>query len=63
MVGFFVTGFSNVTEMTDHTLLGIFTLNPYHNIVNLVIGGLWLLGAFVLTPPGTEGVNLALGAV
>lgn len=63
VIGFFVTGFSNITEMTDRTFLGIFTLNPYHNILYLVIGVLWLLGAFVLTPPGTEGLNLALGAI
>lgn len=63
VIGFFVTGFGNFTEMTDHALLGIFTLNPYHNVVNLVVGGLWLLGAVALTPPATEGLNLGLGLI
>lgn len=39
--------------MTNHALLGIFMLNPYHNIVHIAIGGLWLIAAFTLTPAGT----------
>ncbi|MBV8541127.1 MAG: DUF4383 domain-containing protein [Pseudonocardiales bacterium] len=63
IIGFFITGFSNITEMTNHALLGVFMLNPYHNIVHLVIGSLWLIAAFALTPAGTEGLNIAIGGV
>ena len=63
IIGFFITGFSNITEMTNHALLGIFMLNPYHNIVHITIGGLWLIAAFALTPAGTQGMNIAIGGV
>ncbi|HEX4100851.1 MAG TPA: DUF4383 domain-containing protein [Pseudonocardiaceae bacterium] len=57
IIGFFITGFSNFTEMTNHALFGIFMLNPYHNIVHISIGSLWLLAALALTPAGTEGMH------
>jgi hypothetical protein len=60
-IGFFLTGFSNFTEMTNHALFGIFMVNPFHNIVHLALGVFWLLAAFALTPAGTEGMNVALG--
>ena len=41
IVGFFITGFSNFTEMTNHALFGVFMLNPFHNIVHLAIGSFW----------------------
>lgn len=63
IIGFFITGFSNFTEMTNRALFGIFMLNPYHNIVHLSIGALWLLAAFALTPAGTEGMNVAIAGV
>lgn len=63
IIGFFVTGFSNPTEMTNRALFGIFMLNPYHNIVHIVIGLLWFLGAFALTAAGNEGLNIAIGGV
>jgi hypothetical protein len=61
VLGFFVTGFSNFTEMTNHTLFGTFLMNPFHNIVYIILGLLWLLGAFALTPAGNEGMNIAAG--
>ena len=40
IVGFFVTGFDNFTEFDhDQHLLG-FAINPLHNIVHIIIGGL-----------------------
>ncbi|MDQ4144033.1 MAG: DUF4383 domain-containing protein [Actinomycetota bacterium] len=36
-------------------------MNPFHNVVHLAIGGLWLAAAFVLAPMGTHGVNFAIG--
>ncbi|MGH3911311.1 MAG: DUF4383 domain-containing protein, partial [Pseudonocardiaceae bacterium] len=35
----------------------------FHNIVHIAIGSLWLLAALVLSPAGTEGVNIMIGAV
>jgi hypothetical protein len=63
IIGFFVTGFGNFTEMTNHALFGIFMLNPFHNIVHIGLGAFWLLAAFALTQAGTEGVNIAIGGV
>ncbi|HXT45767.1 MAG TPA: DUF4383 domain-containing protein [Pseudonocardiaceae bacterium] len=63
IIGFFISGFANITEMTNHELFGVFLINPYHNIVHIVIGGFWLLGAFTLTPVGNEGLNLSIGVI
>jgi uncharacterized protein DUF4383 len=63
IIGFFITGFSNITEVTNHALFGIFMVNPFHNIVHIALGGLWLLAAFALTPAGTEGMNIAIGGI
>jgi Domain of unknown function (DUF4383) len=63
IVGFFITGFGNFTEMTNHELFGVFMLNPFHNIVHIGLGAFWLLAAFALTPAGTEGVNIAIGGI
>jgi hypothetical protein len=38
VLGFFVTGFDSFAQPTDEKLLGIFQLNPLHNIVHLLIG-------------------------
>jgi Domain of unknown function (DUF4383) len=64
VVGFWTTGFSNPTEMVPgRAFLGIFMLNPYHNLVHIVVGLLWFLGAFALTAAGNEGLNIAIGGV
>ena len=63
IIGFFVSGFSNFTEMTDHHLFGLFLINPYHNIVHIGLGAFWLLGAFALTSAGNEGLNIAIGGI
>ncbi|MGH3787501.1 MAG: DUF4383 domain-containing protein [Pseudonocardiaceae bacterium] len=61
VIGFFFTGFSNFTEVTDNALFGIFLLNPFHNIVHIGVGAFWLLGALALTPAGNQGLNIAIG--
>lgn len=61
VIGFFFTGFGNFTEATNVPLLGLFLINPFHNVVHLAVGLVWLGAAFTLTPIGTEGVNLAIG--
>jgi Domain of unknown function (DUF4383) len=63
IIGFIQTGFTNYTEMTDHYILGLFQTNGFHNTVYIIAGLLWLLGAFALTPPGNQGLNIALAGV
>jgi hypothetical protein len=62
VIGFFRTGSGSGTDMMNQMLFGIFMVNPLHNTVHLTVGVLWLLGAFVLTASGTEGLNLAIGS-
>ncbi|HKR48502.1 MAG TPA: DUF4383 domain-containing protein [Pseudonocardiaceae bacterium] len=62
VIGFFWTGlFTNFTERTNEALFGIFYINPFHNLVHITLGAIWITAALVLTPVGTEGVNLAIG--
>ncbi|MBV8542694.1 MAG: DUF4383 domain-containing protein [Pseudonocardiales bacterium] len=64
VIGFYTTGFSNPTELVPgRAFLGIFMLNPYHNIVHIAVGLLWFLGAFALTAAGNEGLNIAIAGV
>ena len=63
IIGFIQTGFTNYTEMTDHYIIGLFQTNGFHNTVYILVGLLWLLGAFALTPAGNQGLNIALGGV
>jgi hypothetical protein len=60
IIGFIQTGFTNYTEMTDHYILGLFQTNGFHNTVYILVGLLWLLGAFALTPAGNQGLNIAV---
>ncbi|MGH3609470.1 MAG: DUF4383 domain-containing protein, partial [Pseudonocardiaceae bacterium] len=62
-IGFIATGGSPVTGISHDLLFGFFPLNVYHNIVHLVIGALWFLGAFALTAAGNEGLNIAIGGI
>lgn len=41
--------------------MGNLHAQPLPQYVKVIVGVLWLLGAFLLTPPETEGLNLALG--
>lgn len=61
IVGFAVTGFGNFVGVSNDALLGIFYLNPFHNVVHIIVGALWLFGALVLSREGTEGLNIAIG--
>jgi hypothetical protein len=63
IIGFIQTGFTSYTEMTDHSIFGLFQTNGFHNTVYILFGLLWLLGAFALTPAGNQGLNIALGGV
>lgn len=63
VIGFFVTGFSNPTEYVGHKLFWIFGVTPFHNIVHIGVGAVWLIAALTLTKPAAEGVNFAIGGV
>lgn len=39
IIGFFLTGFSGFAAPEGELLLGVFEINPLHNIVHLLIGG------------------------
>ena len=62
VIGFFRTGISGGTGMMNDMLFGTFMINPFHNVVHVTVGLLWLLGALALSAAGTEGLNIALGA-
>jgi uncharacterized protein DUF4383 len=61
-IGFARTGLHGGTDMMNDMLFGLFMVNPFHNVVHLTVGLLWLLAAFALTAAGAEGLNLALGS-
>jgi hypothetical protein len=47
--------------MTDHSNFGLYRTNGFHNTIYIILGLLWLLGAFALTPAGNQGMNIAIG--
>lgn len=61
VVGLIATRSQEVVGPSDVALLDLVHVNPFHSVVHLCLGVLALFAALVLTPPGTEGVNLALG--
>jgi hypothetical protein len=61
ILGFILTGFTNYTEMTDHSILGLFQTNGFHNTLYIILGLFWLMGAYALTPPANQGMNIAVG--
>ncbi|MGH3621139.1 MAG: DUF4383 domain-containing protein, partial [Sciscionella sp.] len=46
IIGFFATGFSNPSEFVGHKLFWIFGVTPFHNIVHIGVGAVWLIAAF-----------------
>ncbi len=42
LIGFVITGFSDFTQVTGDKLI-VFDINPFHNVVHLVIGAYLLL--------------------
>src|SRR4051794_23864301 len=61
IVGFFITGFDNFADNTQHEMLLGFMINPLHNIVHIVIGLAGLLLARTLAGARTYGWLLAVG--
>jgi len=62
MVGFFITGFSGFASMNGPLLLGIFMLNPLHNIVHVLVGTLLIAGGLASIMVSRR-VNTTVGAV
>lgn len=63
VLGFFFTGFSHFTEMNGASIFGVFHLTPFHNIIHIGVGALWLIAAFALSPTAASGVNIAIAGV
>jgi hypothetical protein len=61
IVGFFVTGFDNFADNSQHEMLLWFMINPLHNIVHIVIGVAGLLLARTLAGARTYGWLLFAG--
>src|SRR3954464_2475783 len=61
IVGFFVTGFDNFADHSQHQTLLFFMTNPLHNVVHIVIGLAGLLLARTLAGARTYGWLLAVG--
>lgn len=61
LIGFIVTGFTPFIGNTDEALLEIIALNPFHNVVLIGIGALFLLAAFALAPAAAGGASFAVG--
>lgn len=60
IAGFFVTGFDDFFGMSGDTLLG-FMVNPFHNVVHLVIGLAGIALSRTLSGARTYGWLLGLG--
>jgi hypothetical protein len=59
IIGFFITGFSNFIQNTGDALIG-FSLNPFHNLVHLAIGGFLIIMSRQSTATA-EGACLGVG--
>jgi hypothetical protein len=62
VVGFFVTGFNGFASMNGPLLLGIFMVNPLHNIVHVLVGAVLVAGGLASIKVSRR-VNTTVGAV
>jgi len=62
LLGFAVTGGVGFIATEGGLLLGIFEVNPLHNIAHLLIGAALLI-AGLASVPAAKGVNITIGAV
>lgn len=62
LIGFAVTGGVGFASNEGNLLLGIFEVNPLHNLVHLAIGAALVAGA-AGGPATSRSVNLAVGVV
>jgi hypothetical protein len=61
VAGFALTGFSGFTAMDGPRLLGLFMVNPMHNVVHLALAAVWLVAA--RWHHAARIANVAIGAV
>ena len=59
IVGFFITGFDNFADNSQHEMLLFFMINPLHNIAHILVGVLGLLLGRTLAGARTYGWLLA----
>lgn len=62
VIGFAVTGFTGWLEASGDQLI-IFAINPFHNLVHIAVGALWVLGALLPQRGAAAGVFLGIGSV
>lgn len=62
ILGFFVSGDSAFAGSEGGLLLGVFMVNPLHNIVHVLVGAI-LLGAGLASATTAQGANGTVGAV
>jgi hypothetical protein len=62
LLGFLVSS-NGFAATTGGKLLGIFQVNPLHNIVHLLIGALLVYGGTRLAEGGAAAINTVVGAV
>ena len=60
VAGFFVTGYSGLTQNTGDTLIG-FHVNPFHNLVHLAIGAFLIIMALNRNKAVGEGATMGVG--
>lgn len=59
LAGFVLTGFSGFAAMDGPRLLGLFMINPLHNVVHLALAATWLIAA--RWPAAARGANVGIG--
>lgn len=62
LIGFLYTGFDNFTQVTGEKLFWVFEVNPFHNVVHLVVG-LYLVLVGFLDTTVAEGALIGGGVV
>jgi hypothetical protein len=60
ILGFFVTGFTGLTQNSGDSLLG-FHVNPFHNLVHLAIGAFLIIMAMNKNKAVGEGATMGVG--
>jgi beta-lactamase regulating signal transducer with metallopeptidase domain len=61
LLGFLVTGGVAFFATSGGLLLGIFEVNPFHNVAHLLIGAVLLVSALISTR-AAKGTNVTIGA-
>lgn len=60
VAGFAWTGFSGWLDSEGATMI-LFEINPFHNVVHILIGGMWLVAARVQQRGAAAGTFLGIG--